>query len=60
MGWGLAESGWNGATFTPHGNSPWRRELVAPADEWLCPGCVPVTRIPNPWEPRAQLSQQPQ
>lgn len=32
---------------------------MAPGDEWLCPGSVPVTRIPNPQEPHAQLSQQP-
>lgn len=58
-GWGLAVSGWNGATFIPHGNSTWRGGLMAPGDEWLCLGSVPVTRIPNPQEPHAQLSQQP-
>lgn len=60
MGRGLAESGWNCAhSFIPHGNSTWRGGLMAPGDEWLCPGPVPVTRIPNPWESHSQLSQQP-
>lgn len=45
-------------SFIPRGNSTWRGGLMAPGDEWLCPGSVPVTRIPNPWESHSQLSQQ--
>lgn len=36
-------------------HSWWEQHLERADGSWLCPGSVPVTRIPHP-----QLSQQPQ